>query len=275
MVGIVGLGLMGGSLAMAIRESPAMRGVTVTGCDADPRACRVAMEKQLVSVAGTDLDAVAAADVVFLAVPPLAMRDILPKLRRTRAVVTDLCSTKSTVMEWAAAAGVDLVGGHPMCGREVSGIEAAEPHLYRDAPWVLTRPEPAVVEIVEAVGARPLVVEPGEHDRLVATVSHAAFVVSAAFMLAAARSADWPAMSQLAAGGFRDVTRLAGGDPEMEAGIARTNGEKIVAALDGFEAALAVLRRHIERGDPRLAELFEEARSARLRWERARAGDSQ
>lgn len=271
MIGIVGLGLMGGSLAAALRL--AHPDLTLLGCDADPRACRVAMEQGLVTIAGPDLDAVTAAELIFLAVPPLAMRDLLPQLRDTRAVVSDLCSTKAAVMSWAADAAVDLVGGHPMCGRELSGIDAADPDLFRGAPWVLTRLEPAVVEVVEMVGAHPIVIEPELHDRLVATVSHAAFVASAAFMLAAARDPEWPAMAELAAGGFRDVTRLAAGDPEMEAGIARTNAVNLVAAIDRFEAALAMLRRHIEQGDPRLAEILEEARVARRRWEQKRAGD--
>lgn len=270
-VGIVGLGLMGGSLAMAIRE--ARPGLTVIGSDADPRSCRVAMDRRLVDLAGTDLDAVGGADVIFVAVPPLAMRDLLPRLAGTRAVVTDMCSTKAAVMEWAAAAGIDLVGGHPWCGRERSGIEAADPHLFRGAPWVLTRLEPAVVEIVELVGARPLVLDPTTHDRLAAGVSHAAFVVAAAYMLAAARDPEWPQMGELAAGGFRDITRLAGGDPEMEAGIASTNQQNLLAALDRFQATLAMLRRHVEGGEARLSEVLEEARSARRRWEESRAGD--
>jgi len=100
-------------------------------------------------------------------------------------------------------------------------------------------------------------------DSLVAGVSHSAFVVSAAYLLSVVGSPDWPAAGPLAASGFRDMTRLAAGDPEMYAGIARTNRAHLAEALDRFEAALARLRRHLDHDDPRLAELFEEARAVR------------
>jgi prephenate dehydrogenase len=268
-VGIIGLGLMGGSLALALKRGRPE--LTLLGSDRDPLVCRKAMERGMVEIAAPDLEAVAAAGVVVLAVPVLALRDLLPRLRGHRGVVTDTASTKVRVLEWAAGAGVDLVGGHPMCGSEASGLQAADADLYRDAPWVLTRSEPAVVELVEAAGARPVVMEAERHDRLVAEVSHAAFVLSTAYLLAAAQSPDWPEMAALAAGGFRDMTRLAGGEPEMYTGIALTNGKHIAEAVRGVEAMTARVIRHIERGDHRLAELFEEARAVRRRWEAERA----
>src|SRR6266571_2391311 len=88
--------------------------------------------------------------------------------------LTDMASTKATVMEWAAAEGIDLVGGHPMCGKETSGIDHAEAGLFEHAPWVLTRDDGWITELIEAVGAHPVVVDAVTHDRLVAGVSHAA-----------------------------------------------------------------------------------------------------
>ena len=268
-VGIVGLGLMGASLALALRR--AWPETALLGCDRDPLTVRRALERNVVDVAGPDLDAVGAADLVVLAVPVLAMRDLLPRFSGSRALLTDLSSTKAEVMRWAAAAGVRLVGGHPMCGRERSGIEAADADLYRDATWVLTRDEPRVEALARAAGAHPVVIDAERHDELVAGVSHAAFVVSAAYMLSVAGSPAWPDAARLAASGFRDMTRLAAGDAEMEAGIARTNAQHLAAALDAFEAALARIRRHLDRDDARLGELFEEARAARLRWEERHA----
>jgi prephenate dehydrogenase len=153
-----------------------------------------------------------------------------------------------------------------MCGRELSGIGAADPELFRGAPWVLTRIDSRVEDLVRAVGSHPVVMDPERHDRLVAAISHSAFVLSAAYALAVSASREWPEMSGLAASGFRDMTRLAAGSPEMYAGIAATNADNIVEWLRLIEKQVAKLRRHIEAGDPRLAELFEEAREKRERW---------
>jgi len=266
-VAIVGLGLMGGSLALALKR--ARPELTLIGVDQDQLTLRRALERDVVAIAGPDLDAAAAADLVVLAVPVLAMRSLLPQLAGSRALITDLASTKADVMAWAAAARVDLVGGHPMCGREASGLEAADPDLFLGAPWVLTRAEPRLEDLVRAVGAHPLVLDPGTHDRLVAGVSHAAFLLSAAYLLSVTGAPDWPQAGRLASSGFRDMTRLAAGEPAMYTGIAATNRAHIGEALDRFEAALARVRRHLDRDDPRLTELFEEARDARRRWEEA------
>lgn len=263
-VGIVGLGLIGGSLALALRA--AWPEVTLLGCDRDPRTCRQALDRGLVAGAGPDLDAVGAAGVVVLAVPAPAERDLLRRLGAGR-LVTDVASTKAAVTRWAAEAGVDFVGGHPMAGVEASGLDAARADLFSGAPWVLTRAHPVVEALVRAAGATPVVIDPDHHDRLVAGVSQAAFLLSTAYVLALAGDRDWPEMARLAAGGYRDMSRLAAGDPEMYAGIAVTNREHILAALGSVEAALARLRRHIENSDGRLVELFEEARRVRTRWE--------
>lgn len=258
---IVGLGLMGGSLGLALRRE----GWDVAGVDRDPAA--VERARQVGAIGSADA---AAADLLVLAVPVLAMPAVLRQVSPA-VLVTDLCSTKVEVERWAAEAGVQLVGGHPLCGSDQSGIEAARADLYDGAAWVLTRPDPVVEEMVVAAGAHPLIVDAEEHDRLVAGSSHAAFFVSAAYMLAAAESQDWPALAALTASGFRDLTRLAGGDPEMYRGIGRTNAANILARLDDFEVALARLRLLLESDDVRLAELFQAARDARQRWEASRS----
>src|SRR5438309_10340449 len=104
------------------------------------------------------------------------------------------------------------------------------------------------------------------HDKLVAGVSHAAFLISVGYVLALSRRQDWPEASRLAAGGFRDMSRLAAGDPDLYAGVVRTNRENLIEMLDAISAELARLRRHLEADDPRLIEIFEEARSVRDRW---------
>jgi prephenate dehydrogenase len=120
-----------------------------------------------------------------------------------------------------------------------------------------------VWEIVESVGARPKVIEPEAHDRLMAGVSHTAFAVSVAYIQSLLHSDDWPQMAEVAGPGFRDMTRLAGGDPNLYAAIVATNRRPMIEALRGVETSLARLRQLLESGDPRVVELFEEARRAK------------
>jgi prephenate dehydrogenase len=258
-VGIVGLGLMGGSLALALRaQRPDWE---LVGQDTDPATLAQAVDRGLIS-AGP----VREADLVVLAAPIPALPELLAHLGGYRGVVTDLASTKVRVMSWAAAAGIDLVGGHPMCGRELSGLAAADASVFQGAPWVLTRDEPVVTSLVESVGSRPIFMDAQLHDRLVAGVSHAAFLLSTAYVLALAGSPQWSEMQEVAGSGFREMSRLAAGDPELYAAIVSTNREPIVEAVRAAEMSLARLRRHLEAGDARLVELFEEAKQVRDRW---------
>jgi prephenate dehydrogenase len=265
-VAVVGLGLMGASFALALKE--ARPETVIVGSDTDPRTLRKALDRGIVASASADTSIVDMAEVVVIGAPIRAMREVFAQLsgRTQGKVVTDMASTKVDVMEWAAAAGIDLVGGHPMCGKETSGIDAADGTIFKDAPWVLTRSEPALVDLVEAAGAHVVVLDAETHDRLVAGVSHAAFLLSVGYVLALSRRSDWPQASRLAAGGFRDMSRLAAGDPELYAGVARTNRALLIEQLDAITAELARLRRHLEADDSRLVELFEEAHAVRERW---------
>ncbi len=267
-VAVVGLGLMGSSLALALKEN--RPDVVVVGSDPDAATTRKALDRGIVASASQALDVVEIADIVVLAVPILAMRQVFSNLRGLvdGKVVTDMASTKGSIVEWASSAGIDLVGGHPMCGKEMAGIDAADAAIFKGAAWVLTRADPAVTELVEAVGAHPLVMDAETHDRLVAGVSHAAFLLSVGYVLSLSGRSDWPEASKLAASGFRDMSRLAAGDPSLYAGIARTNRVHLMEQLDAISATLGRLRRHLDADDPRLVELFEEARSVRERWSR-------
>jgi len=267
-VAVVGLGLMGSSFALALKE--ARPDIVIVGSDTDSRTLRKALDRGIVASASADTSVADMAEVVVIGAPIRAMRDVFAELADSTAgkIVTDMASTKVSVMEWAAAAGIDLVGGHPMCGKESSGIDAADASMFNEAPWVLTRSEPALIDLVEAVGAHPIVMDAETHDRLVAGVSHAAFLLSVGYVLALSRRSDWTEASKLAAGGFRDMSRLAAGDPELYAGVARTNRQQLVEQLDAITAELGRLRRHLEADDSRLVELFEEAHAVRERWSR-------
>ncbi len=231
-VAVVGLGLMGSSFALALRE--ARPDVVVVGSDRNQAVVLKALDRNLVRTAASDLSVVNIADYVVIGTPIESMRQIFAALagRTAGKVVTDMASTKVEVMRWAGEAGIELVGGHPMAGKELSGIDAADPSIFRGAPWVLTRAEPMLVSLVESVGAHPVVMDPEAHDRLVAGVSHAAFLLSVGYVLALARRKDWAEASGLAAGGFRDMSRLAAGDPELYLGVTKTNRANLVEMLD-------------------------------------------
>jgi prephenate dehydrogenase len=257
---------MGSSFALALKE--ARPEIVIVGSDTDSMTLRKALDRGIVASASADTSVAEMAEVIVIGAPIRAMRAVFTQLagRTEGKVVTDMASTKAGVMEWAAVAGIDLVGGHPMCGKETSGIDAADASLFKDAPWVLTRGEPALVDLVEAAGAHAMVMDAETHDRLVAGVSHAAFLLSVGYVLALSRRSDWPEASRLAAGGFRDMSRLAAGDPELYAGVARTNRLNLMEQLDAITAELARMRRHLEADDARLVELFEEAQAVRERW---------
>src|SRR5256885_4454433 len=178
---------MGSSFALALKR--AGPDIVVVGSDRNPLVVRKALDRDVVSTANTDLSVVEMADVVVVGAPIGGMRELFgkPGALSEGKPVTDMASTKADVVEWAAAEGIDLVGGHPMCGKETSGIDAADPAMFEHAPWVLTRDEPRIVELVEAVGAEPIVMDAVTHDRLVAGVSHAPVLLSGGFLVPPSR----------------------------------------------------------------------------------------
>src|SRR3989442_3926314 len=115
-----------------------------------------------------------------------------------------------------------------MCGKETSGIDAADPSMFEHAPWVLTRDEPRITELIEAVGAHPVVMDAVTHDRLVAGGSHAAFLLSVGYVLALSRREDWPQASRLAAGGFPGLSRLCARGPHLSASGCRPKPQNVI-----------------------------------------------
>ena len=251
---ILGLGQIGGSLARAlVGAGHAVRAWTPTG--AEPRIAAA----EGVEPATTFRQAIAEADLVVLAAPPPACLELIDRLaddgpgalRADRgglapdAVVTDVASTKVSIVERARQRGLRLVGGHPMAGRESTGYGSSDPDLFVDRPWVLVPPDPAdadalerVTTIVIACRARPIEMAANEHDRAVALISHLPLLVSAAMVDTAARSSDWRAARALAAGGWAGMTRLARGDVRMGSGIFATNASEVAVHLAALRETL-------------------------------------
>jgi prephenate dehydrogenase len=255
-VAIWGLGLMGGSLAMALNGKCA----GLAGIDSDPRTAARALELGIVARAATRPgDVLPGADLVVLAVPVraiLACLAELPEVCPGPAVVLDLGSTKRDVV--AAMSGLpgrfDPVGGHPMCGKEKSSLEHAEAGLYAQAPFALTalkrtssRGRRLAEAVARAVGARPLWIAADAHDQMVAATSHAPFLVASALAQATPLEAG-----PLVGPGFRSTARLAGSSTGMMLDILQTNAENILAAIGQFKDALARYEALLEQGDFRL-----------------------
>lgn len=245
-VTIVGLGLMGGSLALALRPHVSR----ITAVDPDEKALSQALEEGIVDRATAKLsEGVRETDLLVLATPVGAILQILeqlPELRPDGCLVLDVGSTKETICQAMdrLPSTFQAIGGHPMCGKEVAGLAAADVQLYMDQTFLLCRTAlttPAVetlaLEMVRAIGAKPLFLEPAEHDRLVALMSHLPYFVSSLLMEQAAEqaAADGHIVWQVGASGFRDTTRLAGSDPRMFADIVGTNREAILDRLHHYQ----------------------------------------
>jgi prephenate dehydrogenase len=286
-VGLVGFGLIGGSIARALVASGTDWSVAAwspTGIG--PRAALA--DGTIDAAPATIEDTIAGADLVVLAAPPLACLELLSRLigplrdgLASDAVVTDVASTKGLLVDRASAAGLRFVGGHPMAGLETSGWEASTPDLFAGRPWVIVQADPAdgparerVEGLARACRAEPLLMTAAEHDAAVAAISHLPLVVAAALVEAVAASADgttrddWAAAAALAAGGWKSATRLARGDVEMGAGILATNAPAIAARLHDLRTVLDAWLAELERPDgPEAAALAARLTAARQRLE--------
>jgi prephenate dehydrogenase len=265
-VALLGLGLIGGSIARALHARP-QAGYSVAAWTPRGSGPRLAAEAGIIELAASSREvAIDGADVVILAAPPLGtldlLRDLGGPLRQflpPEAVITDVASTKVSIVALAGDLGLRFVGGHPMAGRERTGFEASDAGLFTDRPWVLVPSgDVAAMSLIEGVagacGARVLRLEADEHDRAVAAVSHLPLVLSAALVEAVAGSVDrphpgWSQASELAAGGWESMTRLARGDVEMGTGIAITNGADIGARLRDVRAVLDAWIEALAQGD--------------------------
>lgn len=247
-VNVVGLGLIGSSVACALRAASRR----VAGTDLDPAVEAEALRLGIVDEIGVLADA----ELSIVAVPPDQIVTVVDDLlASTTGPVTDVGSVKAR----AAASVVDprYVPGHPMAGNERGGMSGADPDLFRGAAWVLcpgsTTSDVAfatVAGIVRDVGAEVVVLDPARHDDLVAVISHLPHLAAATLMRLAARRADeHVAVLRLAAGGFRDMTRIASGPPDIWPGICRQNRTALLAAIDELTDGLAEMRRYVDAGD--------------------------
>lgn len=257
-IGIVGLGLIGGSLGLDLKAF----GHQVLGVSRQLETCELAIERGVVDDASTNLTLLSAAQVVFICTPIAAIaptvQQLIPHLS-SDVVITDVGSVKSAVIEAVAPLWHNFVGGHPMAGKADSGIDAAVLGLFAGNPYVLTpietTPAPAVKiveEIVRSLTSRVYFCRPEEHDRAVAWISHLPVMLSSRLIDTCMSETDPTVLQlaqQLASSGFRDTSRVGGGNPELGVMMARYNRECLLRSLVSYRHSLDHIIELIEEED--------------------------
>jgi len=256
-IAVVGLGLIGGSIALAARR--AWPSALVIGVDRSAVLER-AMTRHAVDVASEDLTIISDADLVVLATPVGSIIDLIPALDRTLAsdaVVTDVGSTKRAIVSAARAlpSRLTFVGGHPLAGAATAGIDAARADLFAGRPWILIAEDGARADVVshlsafaQGLGAKPVTLpSSAAHDRLLAFLSHLPQLTATALMAIVGDEIGEDGLA-LAGGGLRDTTRLASSPADIWRDICLTNGDEIGASLDALIALLQEMRQHLTDG---------------------------
>jgi prephenate dehydrogenase len=285
-VALLGTGLIGGSLGLALRKLSDVE--EVIAYDLDPRVRAEAVERGAAHRASdSPEDAVRDADFVFVATPVGKIPSVIEQARaglKAGAVLTDVGSTKSRVVlevDGLEIEGTTFIGGHPMAGTEDEGIAAADPALFEGCWWILTPTErvdtgayQALHSLLTRLGAQVMALDPAQHDDLLAVISHLPHLTAAALMnLAAERGKEHAGLLSLAAGGFRDVTRVAASNPDIWLDICAENAVAIAGVLREFARRLEELGDLVEAGQrDGLQERLLSARASRRELPGRRAG---
>lgn len=265
-VAIIGLGLMGGSLALGLRGKCA----ALFGIDPHLPTLELALSQHIVDSADSDpAKLLPQADLVILSAPVpaiLTLLEQLPSFTPNACIVMDLGSTKKQIVDAMSKLPerFDPIGGHPICGKEKLSLANAERTLYYAAPFLLTpldrtsaRALSAAHQVIEAVGAKPTVLDPVQHDRILASTSHLPFLIASALALTTPQD-----ISSYVGPGFRSTSRLAGTPSSMMLGVLQTNRENVLHALHGMQEQLAELESALSSSDfPQLETILNESRS--------------
>jgi prephenate dehydrogenase len=278
-VTIIGLGLIGGSIGLALRQGK-RSSWEVVGHSRRTETVARALTIGAIDRGETNVkDAAGQAELLIIATPVLMVKEIfstVAPLLRPGCIVTDTASTKTQVMKWAQEIlprRVNFIGGHPMAGRETYGIEAAQADLFRRCTYCLTPSDEASPEsidtmesMIKRLGATPFFIDAQEHDNLVAGISHLPILLSAALVSVTAKNPSWSKMSKLASSGYHDLTRLASGNPEVNSHICLTNQQAIIGWIDKFSQELQQYRQLVAGEDKGLEQALDQANSARQKW---------
>lgn len=270
---IIGLGLIGGSLAKALMRH---ENIQVSGYDADALTVRKAYKMGIIHQAVLSLEEAASeADFIFLATPVGAAKKLLQQSRfwklREGVIISDTGSTKVEILEAAESLDHVFIGGHPMAGSHKSGVEAAKDVLFENAFYILTPGRFAdtahmdkMKELLKVTKAKVVVLSAKEHDHMTSIVSHFPHLIAASLVHQLDREQQYPFTRQLAAGGFRDITRIASSDPVMWRDITTQNNDMITAQLDQWIEEMAYLKDLLTANEEEpIRRYFEKAKAVR------------
>jgi prephenate dehydrogenase len=278
-VGIVGLGLIGGSIGLALKAKTQF---SIYGFDLDAAVAKRALEIGAIDSYVQKLEDIGLqANLIFIAAPiaqtAQTIKNLLPFLS-PGTIVTDVASVKwgivNEVEKELFNRDVTFIAGHPMAGKETQGIDTADPKLFEGRPWVLIHNDNVPLEaykqmenVITLIGAQTIVLDAETHDMAVALVSHLPLLVANTLLETVAENQLWNISSKLAAGGFRDTTRLASGNPQLHKDIVCVNREKILLALSELEQKLGEIRKLVEsRDEEELVKFFARNKSIRDQW---------
>ncbi len=257
-IGIVGLGLIGGSLALDLQK----QGHTIYGITHREESAVAAKKKKLAQVISTDLQILKNCSVIFLALPitkllnpTTALINALPK----NAVVSDVGSVKQPILEVWEKIHPKFIGSHPMAGTNQAGVDAGKHNLFLNKPWVVTpidSTDNAALEVIKKIslslGAKWIQTEPKLHDKAVGLISHLPVFISAALIHSTSREKEYSLLElaqNLASSGFKDTTRVGGGNPELGVAMAEANRSNLLAAIRAYKNSLDYLEQHIKEKD--------------------------
>jgi len=246
-IGIVGLGLIGGSLGLDFRA----QGFSVLGISRQPATCTRAIERGAVDQASVDFSLLSTAEIIFLCTPIAAivptLKTLIPYLQK-ETLITDVGSVKNSIVKECSLLWPNFLGGHPMAGTADQGIEAAQLGLFQNAPYVLTptkqtKPQDLaqLAELVNALGATLYQCDPQRHDQAVAWISHLPVMISASLISACQAESDRDILNlaqRLASSGFRDTSRVGGGNPELGMMMAQYNRPALLRSLIAYRQQL-------------------------------------
>jgi arogenate dehydrogenase (NADP+) len=254
-IGIVGLGLIGGSLGLDFKA----KGLIVKGVSRSPQTCIIATKQGIVDVADTDLGILNDSDIIFICTPMSSivstLKQLIPYLN-PNTIITDVGSVKGAIVRQCSPLWHNFIGGHPMAGTAEQGVEAAKFHLFLNAPYVITPTTKTeqnnldrLIEIIDLLGSKLYICSPEEHDRAVAEISHLPLMVSVSLIYSCLQEGEEKTLKlaqNLASSGFGDTSRIGGGNPELGVTIAKYNREELLRSLQQYRRVFDGLIETIE-----------------------------
>lgn len=254
-VGIIGLGLIGGSLGLDLRNC----GHIIYGVSRKESTCNRALEKEVVDYADINLKSLSTVDIIFICTPigliSQTLKQLIPHLSK-EVIITDVGSVKTCIVKECESLWTNFVGGHPMAGTAEQGIEAAQKNLFKNAPYVITPTEKTpensmkiLEELAQSLGSLVYICSPEIHDQSVAWISHLPVMISASLIAACSEEKDKSILKlaqQLASSGFRDTSRVGGGNPELGVMMAQYNKTALLHALQGYSQQLDEITEYIK-----------------------------